>query len=517
VPRGHLVAWEQFQLPVRRRPRLQPPVTAGGLEVQDGAYALVVSGERFTLRFAKDRGEIDSWVFDGVELLRQGPVPDFWRAPTDNDFGNGFQVRTAVWKAASENRQLVTLTRRTLLSGALEVTSTFALDDVSSSLIVRSTVFGSGTILIDSELTPRDDDLPELPRFGMTLRLPKSFDHVQWYGRGPHESYWDRKSGARVGLYEGTVMEQYQPYVRPQENGNKTDVRWMALTNSEGRGLLAVGLPLLSASAHHFATADFDPGPEKAQRHTVDLVARDFVSLHLDYKQTGVGGDNSWGAVTHREYTVLPQPLAYSYCLRPFSADDGEPAALARQVFHTSAMASTLAERTLELDDFGERNLSRHLARGRPVEVTPEMTSPYSRNGNAGLVDGVRGSIDRRGGDWQGYETKAFEAIVDLGEIYALKQVKTGFLQNPWARIFLPKSVTYAVSGDGRRFREVGSLGHDVALLGEDAERYFFTQSLDGIEARYVRVRAKSIGVCPKGHDQAGEPVWLYVDEIIVD
>jgi len=167
----------------------------------------------------------------------------------------------------------------------------------------------------------------------MKITLPGAFDNISWYGRGPHESYWDRKTGAPVGLYQGTVMEQYHPYIRPQENGNKTDVRWVALTNNKGMGLLAVGLPLLSISAHHFLIEDFDPGLEKRQRHTYHVKRRDLVTLNLDYKQMGVGGDNSWGARPHEEYTLTVREYSYSFRLRPFSKKDGLPMALSKQVF----------------------------------------------------------------------------------------------------------------------------------------------------------------------------------------
>ena len=174
--------------------------------------------------------------------------------------------------------------------------------------------------------------LPNLPRFGMTMTLPGAFTNLAWFGRGPHESYWDRKTGAAVGLYESAVWDQYHDYSRPQENGNKTDVRWLALSNDAGTGLLAVGLPFLSTSAHAFLNEDLDHQPG-AQRHGIDVKPRDLVTLNLDYKQMGVGGDNSWGAQTHPEYTLPAQPYAYRFRLRPFSADDPPPSVLSRQGF----------------------------------------------------------------------------------------------------------------------------------------------------------------------------------------
>jgi beta-galactosidase len=170
----------------------------------------------------------------------------------------------------------------------------------------------------------------------MTMILRGEFKNLAWYGRGPHENYWDRKTSACVGLYEGKVIDQYHPYIRPQENGNKTDVRWVALTDSQGMGFLAVGKPSLSVSALPFLNEDFDEGPEKAQRHTFHIKQRDLVTLNLDYKQMGVGGDTSWGerARPHPEYTLYPNRVySYSFRLRPFGVDEDSPMDLSKVKF----------------------------------------------------------------------------------------------------------------------------------------------------------------------------------------
>ena len=157
-------------------------------------------------------------------------------------------------------------------------------------------------------------------RFGMTMTLPEGLETMTWYGRGPHETYWDRKSGARVGVFKGSVDDQFVDYSQPQENGNKTDVRWVSLTNKNGIGLLALGRPLLSVSAHHYTTSDLD----KAE-HTYEMNRRPTISLHLDYKQTGVGGDNSWRARPHPWCTLYAQSYSYSFRLRPIDSGKMNP------------------------------------------------------------------------------------------------------------------------------------------------------------------------------------------------
>jgi beta-galactosidase len=167
----------------------------------------------------------------------------------------------------------------------------------------------------------------------MQMVLPTGFDTMTWYGRGPHENYWDRNTSAAVGVYSGNVMDQYHPYIRPQENGNKTDVRWVALTKGEGTGLLAVGMPLISTAASRFLPDDYEYGPEKNQRHPTDMKPRDMVVFNVDLRQMGVGGDTSWGAKPHDEYMLFPKEYSTSYRLRPFSKRDGTPEVLSKEIF----------------------------------------------------------------------------------------------------------------------------------------------------------------------------------------
>ncbi len=187
---------------------------------------------------------------------------------------------------------------------------------------VSYTVRGDGVITADVRLTPGPAELPRLPRFGMEMTLPPGFEDLQWFGRGPHESYWDRKVGARVGRHAGTVAAQAHPYVRPQETGNKTDVRWMAVRDPRGAGLLVAGLPHLSVTALHYTTADLDEGEKKVNRHAGEVPARDFVRLNVDDRQMGVGGVNSWGPTALPEYSLPYGEYRYRFVLRGLAAGD---------------------------------------------------------------------------------------------------------------------------------------------------------------------------------------------------
>jgi beta-galactosidase len=188
-------------------------------------------------------------------------------------------------------------------------------------------------VVITSTFFPGTVELPDLPKVGMTLTLPRSFDRVEWFGRGPHENYADRKTGAWVGTYRKGVEDMFYPYIRPQETGNRTDVRWIALSNEAGVGLLAVSDSLMSASALLYADEDLDEGDSPTYRHTFDLEPRDYVTLDLDHAQMGLGGDTSWGARPHTQYRLPPQPYEYRVRLLPFGPGDETPAELARERF----------------------------------------------------------------------------------------------------------------------------------------------------------------------------------------
>ena len=281
----------------------------------------------------RQRGQLTSLVYEGVEVLRTGPAPNFWRAPTDNDYGNDMPQRLGVWRSAGPDRVVEDVSYRQNSDRDVVIDIVARLNPGGSRLATSYHVYGSGDIIVTQTLTLGRPGLPDLPRFGMTLTMPAEFDTMTWFGRGPHETYWDRKSGARVGVYRGNVIDQYTPYIRPQENGNKTDVRWVALTNRAGFRLLAVGMPVLDVSAYPFLNEDFDAGDAKRQRHTTDVKRRELVTLNLDYKQMGVGGDTSWGARTHPEYTLPAKEYHYRYRLRPFLPTDPPPMTLSKEKF----------------------------------------------------------------------------------------------------------------------------------------------------------------------------------------
>ncbi|HNQ88709.1 MAG TPA: glycoside hydrolase family 2 TIM barrel-domain containing protein [Verrucomicrobiota bacterium] len=322
--RGHEIAWDQFRLPDAVPASAQDPLAFPGLDVTESPAQVVIRGRHFSVTFDKQAGALASLKFHGVELIESPLRPDFWRAPTDNDRGRDMARSQGVWRTAHEDAETRSVAVEAANARRIAVTAKHVLPRVGADWVTTYTVLASGDILVDATFTPLNTRLPQLPRLGMQMVLPTGFDRIAWLGPGPHETYMDRKD-ARVGLYRGTVFEQFFcDYVEPGETGNKVDVRWVALTNRKGAGLLAVGLPLLSVNALHHTTDDL-----QSAEHPFELPHRDFTVLNLDSRQQGVGGDDSWGAWPHPQYLIPCREQAYSFRLRPFRAGE-DPGKLAR-------------------------------------------------------------------------------------------------------------------------------------------------------------------------------------------
>ncbi|NIP26878.1 MAG: DUF4981 domain-containing protein [Phycisphaerae bacterium] len=326
--RGHIVAWDQFQVPFDV-PSAQfvdldtmPPLT-----LRQTSKKITVTGRGFELTFGKGSGALESFLFGKKQLIASPLVPNFWRVPIDNDNGNGMPRRLGVWRNAGPKRTVKAVRAEQLKPQIVRVTAEATIPvGKNSTYKTVYTVYGTGDMVVNATLTPGSGRLPDLPRFGMQMAVPGRFNTLAWFGRGPHETYWDRKTGASVGLYSGPVNEHIHTYVRPQENGNKSDVRWMALTDRDGVGLIAVGMPTIDVSAWPYTMEDL----EKA-RHVHELPQRDTITVNLDYKQMGVGGDDSWGARTHPEYTLPAKTYGYSFRLTPYEPKLGDISSLIRR------------------------------------------------------------------------------------------------------------------------------------------------------------------------------------------
>ena len=313
ISKGHIVAWEQFQLPISRE-LTTTPSTDMPVIILDTDAGIEVHGEAFSVIFNSATGQIKQYIYNGIEIFINPIEANFWRAPNDNDLGNGMPKRTGLWKNVSDSLKTEVI-RSEVKNGLahIEVKSSY----LSINLNSVYKVYGNGIINIDNKYSIADTSLPEIPRIGIKMSLSGDFDELAWFGRGPHESYSDRKTSAAVGLYHGSVWEQTFQYVRPQETGNKTDVRWMALSNGK-IGLMAKGAPTFDGSVHQYPYEDLDYVPKGQKHGKLDIQQKDQVDWLIDLKQMGVGGDNSWGARPHDKYTLPPGNYDYSFMLVPF-------------------------------------------------------------------------------------------------------------------------------------------------------------------------------------------------------
>ena len=291
---------------------------------------LLVAGVDFQYEFKISDGTLSSIKSSGREILKEELKANFWRAPTDNDFGNKMPKRLKVWKEASNKQVLLSLmlqdnngryqhvkpSSKLAKQKRVKLRAVYSLAAVQGTVEITFTIGNRGDMLIETELLNVPDSIPELPRFGNYFKIQREFNRVNWYGRGPFENYWDRKSAALIGSYSAKVDELLVPYIRPQENGHRTDVRWVSFTDNTGRGLMIEAQELIEFNAHHQDISTFDAGATKQQRHTIDVKAEDFVAINIDYKQMGVGGDDSWGARTHREYTLPAKGYKFAYYIR---------------------------------------------------------------------------------------------------------------------------------------------------------------------------------------------------------
>jgi len=337
---GHEIGWEQFKLPITQTGATSPEFQGENPSpnVVETPDIVTIHGTAFSLEFQKSTGKITSYNYKNTELVESGLELNIWRAPTDND---GFKFGTEIdWLEHKLLNQwikhgldcLESITESVeweqINTGIVKVKTTHAIKavGVDEGFLHKTTytIFGSGDVQTD-HVVECDSKLPLLPRMGAILSMPAGFEQFTWLGRGPEESYTDRKAGMAVGLYKGTVDEQYVPYIMPQENGNKTDVRWAAVTNQNGVGLLVAANPLMETGVSHFTANDLF-----AAYHTNELTRRDETYWTLDLIQCGLGGA-SCGPMTLPEYLIEPGKFTFSFLLRPVSPERGELRKLGRK------------------------------------------------------------------------------------------------------------------------------------------------------------------------------------------
>ena len=271
-----------------------------------------------TIAFNKSTGRLDTYEISGVNQLLMPIKSNFWRAPTDNDYGNQMPERLSRWRQASYEQHLESFEIKKDDNGYNVLTKYF-MPSIKAYSILEYHISANGSLLVTNKLDYEGEQFGnEIPRVGTSFQLKSLFDYVEWYGRGPHENYIDRKESAFMGYYTKKISEMKFEYARPQENGTRIDTKKLILKDDKGNGIIFEGLPKFSFSIHENSIADYDGGIEKAQKHLKDIKPQNLIQVIIDKKQMGVGGDDSWGAKPHLKYMINSEDFTHSYKITPF-------------------------------------------------------------------------------------------------------------------------------------------------------------------------------------------------------
>ena len=313
APAGWAVAAEQFI--VRESPfsKLRPGYDAA-LHVEEGNNSITVRGSEFNLTWDRTNGALTGFEYRGWPLLKQTQEPYFWKPTNRNQSRNQYEQRLGPWREAAAQRRL----RETTVvtddrTGNVTVQFEFGLPVADADYTLTYMVNTLGHVSVEADYKPNAAEAPKMPKFGVRLGIPEEFDRITWYGRGPWENYWDRKTGAFLGVYSAMLDDYWTNYIYPQDNGNREDIRWWQATDSHGNGVRIEGMQELSIRAWPFTEADI-----MGVRLPQHLPRRDFINVNVDLRVYGVGGDNSWGARTMDKYTLPGEvPYAYGFILKP--------------------------------------------------------------------------------------------------------------------------------------------------------------------------------------------------------
>ena len=314
IDKGQVVARQQFILNPYQFPEIKAEEAKVQKEETESYVKFDAAGT--TLTVGKWSGWIDYIDVDGEPMLvdRESVTPEFWRAPTDNDYGAWLQQKFGVWK----NPQMIL---KDIEIDDNQVEAKFEMADVKAELKMTYTLSEDGEIIVRQQLkTDKEAKVSQMFRYGMQLQMPKKFDGVKYYGRGPIENYCDRNSSEFIGVYNNKVADEYFNYVRPQESGNHTDIRWFRVIDKDGKGLEFYSNAPMEASALHYLMSDLDDGPlkdKKVGHHSGDLIERPLTQVHIQQRQMGLGCVNSWGAWPRPEYLVPYQDYDFTFVIKP--------------------------------------------------------------------------------------------------------------------------------------------------------------------------------------------------------
>jgi beta-galactosidase len=324
LPAGYTVAKEQLTLNPYKAPSMQlgncelSNTETVAPEVQDNdRHYLIIGNDAFRIEFSRSNGYLTKYQIKGLDMIKEGAIlkPNFWRAPTDNDFGAHIHRKYVAWK--NPEIRLKSLKQRTENKQVI-VETAYEMPGVSAKLNLTYVINNEGAIKVTQKMTTdKKAKVSNMFRFGMQMQMPRSFETIEYYGRGPIENYIDRNHCTDLGIYRQSVTEQFYSYIRPQENGTRTDIRWWRMINKAGNGIEVVAASPFSASALHYTIESLDEGWSKQQGHSPEVEEADLTNLCIDKIQAGLGCVNSWGNIALPEYQVPYQDYEFTFILSP--------------------------------------------------------------------------------------------------------------------------------------------------------------------------------------------------------
>ncbi|MGB2128262.1 MAG: glycoside hydrolase family 2 TIM barrel-domain containing protein [Flavicella sp.] len=322
LEKGHVVATDQFKVQDAKELTILSTAKKLAVNFDKKSKVYTLSGTGFSYVFDTDDFGLASLIMNGEEMLKERLALNFWRAPIDNDYGAFKPSRQKkhkayfTWREGAKNTSIISRDFKRLDATSVRLTYLFDVPNLEAKNTIVYTVYGDGRLKVKSVFHPKKErSYAHMPRYGVTFALSKKYDNTTYYGRGPFENYSDRNRAANIGMYASKVADFQFDYIRPQENGYRTDVRYASLVSEEGKGIEIRGKFPFSFSALHNPISDFDAGNVKGQTHSIDIKHRDKVYLNIDYKQVGVGGDNTWSmsGLAHKEYQLNPNKCSFEF------------------------------------------------------------------------------------------------------------------------------------------------------------------------------------------------------------
>ncbi|MBR8536697.1 DUF4981 domain-containing protein [Carboxylicivirga sediminis] len=319
IPAGFEQASEQIALTSQpAHNKTMADIISPKILVKQDTERATITSEDLTVVFDLKKGELTTYQYEGINYIKEGLTPNFWKAPNDNDLGYNMPQKYNEWRQAGKNKVVKKTNIQKGEKNSAIVIFEFDLPDVKSTLTTTYTIYGNGEIIVDYSFVKGKKELSRIPRIGMMMVLAENYEYLEWYGRGPWENYPDRKTAAFIDHYKSTVTDQFFHYASPQETGYKTDTRWVTLTDKQGRGIMIKSDMHFGFSSLHFTPEDLSQN-QRGSKHMSDMKPRKETVMNIDHKIMGVGGDDSWGAQPHKQYSIEPGDYRYHFIIKPIN------------------------------------------------------------------------------------------------------------------------------------------------------------------------------------------------------